>query len=94
MLFSSAHYLVIRDKSEASYVCAYIANGGDREAFMKRFHKGVSTGFDPDLHLECIGLANQTTMLSSGVSRDCGNAPPRDGRPLRNGGNVGEVSLF
>jgi 4-hydroxy-3-methylbut-2-en-1-yl diphosphate reductase len=64
-LFSSAHYLVIRDKAEASYVCDYIAKGGDRDDFMKRFRKGVSANFDPDLHLERIGLANQTTMLSS-----------------------------
>jgi 4-hydroxy-3-methylbut-2-enyl diphosphate reductase len=64
-LFSGAHYLVIRDKNEATFVCNYIREGGDKAPFMKRFHKAVSRGFDPDLHLERIGLANQTTMLSS-----------------------------
>jgi 4-hydroxy-3-methylbut-2-enyl diphosphate reductase len=64
-LYSGAHYLVIRDKAEATYVCDYIAHGGDRAEFMNRFRKGVSIGFDPELHLERIGLANQTTMLSS-----------------------------
>jgi 4-hydroxy-3-methylbut-2-enyl diphosphate reductase len=64
-LYSDAHYLVIRDKSEAIPVCNYIAGNGNREEFMKRFSRAVSTGFDPDRHLERIGLANQTTMLSS-----------------------------
>ena len=64
-LFPGAHYLVIRDKAEAAYVCEYIARGGDRDEFMKLFSKGVSPEFDPDLNLQRIGLANQTTMLSS-----------------------------
>jgi 4-hydroxy-3-methylbut-2-enyl diphosphate reductase len=64
-LFSGAQYLVIRDKKEAAYVCDYIAKGGDKTDFMRRFAKAVSPGFDPDVHLERIGLANQTTMLSS-----------------------------
>lgn len=64
-LFPDAHYLIIRDKREAVFVCSYIEKGGDRAEFMERFRKSVSAGFDPDLHLERIGLANQTTMLSS-----------------------------
>jgi 4-hydroxy-3-methylbut-2-en-1-yl diphosphate reductase len=64
-LFSGAHYLVIRDKSEATLVCNYIENGGNKSEFTARFRKSISSGFDPDLHLERIGLANQTTMLSS-----------------------------
>jgi 4-hydroxy-3-methylbut-2-en-1-yl diphosphate reductase len=64
-LFSSANYLVIRDKNQANLVCEYIEHGGDRAEFMRRFSKAVSGGFDPDQHLERIGLANQTTMLSS-----------------------------
>jgi 4-hydroxy-3-methylbut-2-enyl diphosphate reductase len=64
-LFSGAHYLVVRDKKEAARVCDYIAKGGDKSDFMRHFSKAVSSGFDPDLHLERIGLANQTTMLSS-----------------------------
>lgn len=64
-LFPDAHYLVIRDKPEAAYVCSYIAEGGDRAEFMHRFNKAVSKGFEPDTHLQQVGLANQTTMLSS-----------------------------
>jgi 4-hydroxy-3-methylbut-2-enyl diphosphate reductase len=64
-LYPDAHYLVIRDKKEAAVVCAYIAEGGDKAAFIGRFSKAMSHHFDPDLHLQRIGLANQTTMLSS-----------------------------
>jgi len=64
-LFAGAHYLVIRDKTEAALVCNYIEKGGDKAGFTERFRSSISSGFDPDLHLERIGLANQTTMLSS-----------------------------
>ena len=64
-LYSGAHYLIVRDKPEAAVVCQYIAEGGDRTGFIRRFGRATSPDFDPDLHLERIGLANQTTMLSS-----------------------------
>ncbi|MGD0092012.1 MAG: 4-hydroxy-3-methylbut-2-enyl diphosphate reductase, partial [Planctomycetota bacterium] len=58
-------YLVVRDLDEAAYVCAYILGRGNREEFMRKFAKAVSPGFDPDKDLERIGIANQTTMLST-----------------------------
>ncbi len=61
----SGHYLVVRDMDETDVVCRYIEGQGDREAFLERFEKAMSPGFDPDRHLERIGVANQTTMLSS-----------------------------
>jgi 4-hydroxy-3-methylbut-2-enyl diphosphate reductase len=64
-LYDSAHYFVIRDKKEAADVCRYITDGGDAGKFMGQFRRAVSPGFDPDKHLERIGLANQTTMLSA-----------------------------
>ena len=57
------HYLIVLNREEAEIVAAYIRHGGDRRAFLERFHAAVSPGFDPDRHLERIGLANQTTML-------------------------------
>lgn len=57
-------YLIVRNMDEARYVCDYIVKGGDREAFLERFRRGVSKGFDPDRDLETVGVANQTTMLS------------------------------
>ncbi len=61
----SGHYLVVRDMDETEVVCRYIEGEGGRQDFLGRFEKAISSGFDPDLHLERIGLANQTTMLSS-----------------------------
>ncbi len=58
-------YLVVLDKEEAGYVCRYITEGGSREEFLKKFEQVCSAGFDPDADLQRVGLANQTTMLSS-----------------------------
>lgn len=59
----SGHYLVVFDLGETDYVCNYILHGGDREDFLVRFKGAYSPGFDPDLHLQAVGVANQTTML-------------------------------
>jgi 4-hydroxy-3-methylbut-2-enyl diphosphate reductase len=56
-------YLVVFDRAETLVVCDYIRNGGARDAFLERFGKASSAGFDPDRDLQRIGLANQTTML-------------------------------
>jgi len=58
-------YLVVLDLAEAQLVCDYILGKGDREAFMARFEKACSPGFDPDRDLVRVGVANQTTMLKS-----------------------------
>ncbi len=59
-------YLVVLTLADVDYVCDYIRNGGDRAAFLTRFPPGShSFGFDPDLHLKKVGVANQTTMLKS-----------------------------
>ncbi len=63
--YSNGHYLVIRELQETKIVCDYILNGGDSEGFVQRFSKATSQGFDPNRHLDRIGLANQTTMLST-----------------------------
>jgi len=64
-LSSGAHYLIVRDKNEAEVVAAYVRGRGNRDEFIRRFERAMSKRFDPDRHLERIGLANQTTMLSS-----------------------------
>lgn len=57
------HYLVVLTLEETDAVCDYIRHGGDKAAFLQRFRGATSEGFDPDLHLRRVGVANQTTML-------------------------------
>lgn len=59
------HYLVVLTLADVDFVCDYIRNGGDKQAFMERFEGSHSPGFDPEIHLRRVGLANQTTMLKS-----------------------------
>jgi 4-hydroxy-3-methylbut-2-enyl diphosphate reductase len=59
---------VVLNRDEADVACRYIRGGAsadDRAALLARFEHAVSRGFDPDVHLQRIGCANQTTMLSS-----------------------------
>lgn len=58
-----SHYLVILTLADTDYVCNFIRHGGDKAAFLERFKGCHEDGFDPNLHLRKIGVANQTTML-------------------------------
>ena len=60
---TSGHYLVVFTLAETDYVCNYIVNGGNKEEFLEKFKGAYSPGFDPDIHLDALGVANQTTML-------------------------------
>jgi 4-hydroxy-3-methylbut-2-enyl diphosphate reductase len=57
------HYLVVFTLAETDYVCDYIVKGGNKAEFLEKFKGAYSEGFDPDVHLSSIGVANQTTML-------------------------------
>jgi 4-hydroxy-3-methylbut-2-enyl diphosphate reductase len=57
------HYLVLLTLADADYVCQYIRQGGNKREFLERFKGAYSAGFDPDVHLRTVGVANQTTML-------------------------------
>jgi 4-hydroxy-3-methylbut-2-enyl diphosphate reductase len=63
MANGGGHYLVVFTLAETDYVCSYLVNGGDKTAFLEKFKGAYSDGFDPDVHLQAIGVANQTTML-------------------------------
>lgn len=59
----NGHYLVVFTLAETDYVCNYIRNGGNKAELLEKFKGAYSPGFDPDLHLTAVGVANQTTML-------------------------------
>ncbi len=57
------HFLVVLTLGDTDYVCNYIRSGGDKTQFLERFRGAHSPGFDPELHLSRVGVANQTTMM-------------------------------
>jgi 4-hydroxy-3-methylbut-2-en-1-yl diphosphate reductase len=65
----SKYYLIVQNLDEATAVCDYILHGGDRIDLLRRFEGACSTNFDPDKHLERVGIANQTTMLKGETER-------------------------
>ena len=61
--YGTGHYLVVFTLSETQYVCDYILNGGNKQEFLEKFKGAYSNDFDPEIHLQAVGVANQTTML-------------------------------
>lgn len=59
----SRHYLIVQNLAEAEWVCEFILKGGSETEFLHKFRKAHSEGFTPSLHLDRVGIANQTTML-------------------------------
>lgn len=62
---ANGHYLCVRDVAETDLVCDFIRGTITGDELMSKLRDGASPGFNPDLHLQKVGLANQTTMLMS-----------------------------
>jgi 4-hydroxy-3-methylbut-2-en-1-yl diphosphate reductase len=88
--YPQGRFIIVREMEEARLVMDYLEGRPgalSREAFLARFRDRASAGFDPDLHLERIGVANQTTMLSGeslAIAAEVGKAIAR-----RHGGEAG-----
>jgi 4-hydroxy-3-methylbut-2-enyl diphosphate reductase len=61
----SAPAVVVRDVAEAELLAKYISRQLPLSSFLEDFNGKISPGFDPDKHLDRIGVVNQTTMLAT-----------------------------
>lgn len=57
--------VVVRDMEEAVELSNYILGNKTRAEFYEQFQGKYSMGFQPEVHLERIGVVNQTTMLAT-----------------------------
>jgi 4-hydroxy-3-methylbut-2-enyl diphosphate reductase len=86
------HYLVVLDLAQTDRVCDYIRHGGDKAKFLAAFAGACSEGFDPDLHLRKVGVANQTTMLRSETEEV--QRRVREAIAARDGGDASNFRFF
>lgn len=59
------HFLIIRNHDEAKDIERFLKKELSAADFMERYARKASAGFDPNVHLQRIGIASQTTMLKS-----------------------------
>ncbi|QQY09929.1 MAG: 4-hydroxy-3-methylbut-2-enyl diphosphate reductase [Candidatus Xiphinematobacter sp.] len=88
----ASHFLIVLNLEETEVICRYIRKGGRKSSFLRSFQGAFSPGFDPDLHLRRVGVANQTTMLkmeTEAVQRRIRNAIMD-----RDGGSEGNFRSF
>ena len=62
---NGSHSIIVRDMNDAIQLSNYILGNKSHSEFYEEFAGKFSTGFQPDLHLQRIGVVNQTTMLAS-----------------------------
>jgi 4-hydroxy-3-methylbut-2-en-1-yl diphosphate reductase len=61
----NGHSVIVRDMVEAQRLSDFITGKKSKEEFYKEFDGKYSSGFDPDLDLQRVGVVNQTTMLAT-----------------------------
>lgn len=59
------HSVIVRDMEDAIRLSNYITGSKTHEEFFEEFRGKFSDGFDPSLHLQRVGVVNQTTMLAT-----------------------------
>lgn len=86
------HFLVVLDLNETDRVCEFLRGKVSKEIILSEFKGAYSAGFDPDLHLRRIGVANQTTMLRSETEEV--QQRLRNAVADRDGGDVANFRFF
>lgn len=61
----NSHALIVKDINETAFLGEVILGTKSKEEFYTFFEGKYSAGFDPDEHLQKIGVINQTTMLAT-----------------------------
>jgi len=61
----NAPSIVVKDMADAMQLGKYILAEKEFKNFEKEFFGKYSTGFDPQKHLQKVGVVNQTTMLAT-----------------------------
>jgi 4-hydroxy-3-methylbut-2-en-1-yl diphosphate reductase len=62
---NNAPSVIVRDMNEAVQLSNYILESKTRSEFYDEFAGKFSKGFDPNVHLQRVGVVNQTTMLAT-----------------------------
>jgi 4-hydroxy-3-methylbut-2-enyl diphosphate reductase len=57
--------LVVKDIEESRKAGDYILGKISKDEFLQLFGNRISDGFNPEIHLQKVGVINQTTMLAS-----------------------------
>lgn len=57
--------VIVRDMDEAQHLANFMLGSKTRSEFYEEFAGKFSSGFDPHIHLQRVGVVNQTTMLAS-----------------------------
>lgn len=57
------HFVIVRNRREAEAIESYLRKRLPAKDFLSLFDRKTSAGFDPEKHLDKIGIASQTTML-------------------------------
>jgi len=61
----NAEAIVIKDMAEAQILVNFVQGKITKEEFINHFDGRFSSNFDPEIHLERVGVINQTTMLAT-----------------------------
>ncbi|MCX6971930.1 MAG: 4-hydroxy-3-methylbut-2-enyl diphosphate reductase [Verrucomicrobia bacterium] len=88
----SGHYLIVLDLDQTRLVCRFLEDGGDSAEFLTHFEGAASPGFDPLVHLQRVGVANQTTMLRK--ETETIQALLREAIARRDGGSTSNFRYF